>query len=101
MGSGEGTLLTIGHALGNNCTHFPLPCGFNHPASSSSVPGISPILLQLQWVPCRQPQQGRAEQEVPHNLQQRAERDLPGEPTPTENLEWKVSHGSHHCKNEA
>merc|ERR1712212_223033 len=92
MGSGEGTLVIIGHALGNCHANVSLPAGFSHPAGSSSVPGVAPLLLQLQWVPCRQPQQDRAEQEVPHNLQQRAERGVSGDPSnpSSENPKWKV-----------
>merc|ERR1712168_204548 len=98
MGSGEGTLLTIGHALGNCSAHYPLPARFSHPPGSSSVPRLSPLLLQLQWIPCCRPQQGQggAEQKVPDNLQQRADRGVPGEP-PSENPKWKVSGKSNHC----
>merc|ERR1711936_313072 len=91
MGSDEGTLLTIGHALGTCCTHLPLSAGHSQPRGGSSVRGTAPLLLQLQWLPRARPQRGRAEQEVPHDLQQRAQRGFPGDPT-SQIPKWTSSH---------
>merc|ERR1711936_1027062 len=91
MGSDEGTLLTIGHALGTCCTHLPLSADHSQPRGSSSVQGTTPLLLQLQWLPRARPQRGRAEQEVPHNLQQRAQRGFPGNAT-SPISKWTSSH---------
>merc|ERR1712083_1023918 len=91
MGSDEGTLLTIGHALGTCCTHLPLSADHSQPRGSSSVQGTAPLLLQLQWLPRARPQRGRAEQEVPDNLQQRAQRGFPGDPT-SQISKWTSSH---------
>merc|ERR1711936_1121938 len=91
MGSDEGTLLTIGHALGTCCTHLPLSADHSQPRGSSSVQGPAPLLLQLQWLPRARPQRGRAEQEVPHNLQERAQRGFPGDPT-SPISKWTSSH---------
>merc|ERR1711936_850302 len=91
MGSDEGTLLTIGHALGTCCTHLPLSADHSQPRGSSSVQGTTPLLLQLQWLPRARPQRGRAEQEVPHNLQQRAQRGFPGNAT-SQIPKWTSSH---------
>merc|ERR1711936_592582 len=91
MGSDEGTLLTIGHALGTCCTHLPLSADHSQPRGSSSVQGTTPLLLQLQWLPRARPQRGRAEQEVPHDLQQRAQRGFAGDPT-SPISKWTSSH---------